>query len=198
MRRSRWVAAPLTTMVVTAVALGGCAKEKDESPQEQAPQQGYAQVPATTVDGADPNAGALEKQDAENQGDPRRDPQWVMTQAGQVLFTWYPVTDTNRGDATVRAAEFLAPELVHDTPSITPGQQWQQWREEGAVINAKARVLDEAHPPDTDTTMWRVVEVVQSKTTGAGVQRIEPSTTVWMVCERRPDGTWTVNDYRLM
>lgn len=199
MNRRAWVAGPLVAMVVMGGALGGCSRGAEEpaAPAETAQQQ-HAQVPPGTVASPDQLAKQSQSGGAAGEEDPGRDPQWVMVQAGQALFTWYPVTDANRGAATERAAQFLVPELVHGTPSIQPGQQWQQWREEGAVINAQARVLDETHPPDTDTMVWRVLEVVQSKTTGAGVQRVEPSTTVWMTCERQPDGTWKVKDYRLM
>lgn len=198
-RHAAWGAAPLAVMVVIGAALGGCSRDAADPPQQGTAQQGYAQespdrvVSPGELAKAPPASGAA----AEDE-DPRRDPQWVMVQAGQALFTWHPVTDANRGAATERAAEYLAPELVHATPSIQPGQQWQQWREEGAVINAQARVLSEEHPPDTDTMVWRVVEVVQSKATGSGMQRVEPSTTVWMACEKQPDGTWKVKDYRLM
>jgi len=198
MNRHSRGAALLTAMVVMGSALGGCARDDAELPPEETATQGYAQQsPATVVSPDQPTTQVPPGGDAGGE-DPRQDWQWVMVRAGQALFTWYPVTDANRGAATERAAEFLAPELVHATPEIQPGQQWLQWREEGAVINAQARVLSEAHPPDTETMVWRVVEVVQSKTTGSGTQRVEPSTTVWMTCERQPDGTWRVKDFRLM
>lgn len=191
------VAKPIAVMVVMTAGLVGCTTEEEPPPQEQVAQEGYSQqsIPPPSSNGitaAEPQGEAL------GDADTRRDPQWVMVQASEALFSWRPVTDVNRGDATVRAAEYLVPELVHSTPSISPGQQWQAWREEGAIITAEARLLDETHPPDTETTRWRVLEVVQSKVTGGGVQQVEPTTTVWMACERQKDGTWLVKDYRQM
>lgn len=197
MMLSRGIAKSLAAMVVMAAGLAGCAPEEEAPSQEQVSQQGYSQQsvpPAGETEAAAPEPQGEASEDT----DPRRDPQWVMVQASEALFSWQPVTDVNRGDATVRAAEYLMPELVHSTPSISPGQQWQMWREEGAIITAEARLLDETHPPDTETTRWRVLEVVQSKATGEGIQQVEPTTTVWMACERQKDGTWLVKDYRQM
>lgn len=197
MMPSRGIAKSVAAMVVMAAGLVGCASEEERPPQEQASQQGYSQQ-SLPPSWSDDTTAAEPQGEALDDTDPRRDPQWVMVQASEALFSWRPVTDVNRGDATVRAAEYLMPELVHSTPSISPGQQWQVWREEGAIITAEARLLDEAHPPDTETTRWRVLEVMQSKVTGGGVQQVEPATTVWMACERQKDGTWLVKDYRQM
>lgn len=101
-------------------------------------------------------------------------PESVMVAAAQALFSYTPATDRNQLDAVNRAAPLLderyyndnAPSLIALAP-IT-GRQWEQWREQDAVVTATATVTSDEHPEDKPAKVSRVVAVQVNATDPSG------------------------------
>lgn len=169
--------------VALAVLVAGCSGADDEAADREA----YAQVQvdpggATSVDGGE----AAEPQPT--------DPEAVLTAAAEQLFTWYPVSDANRGQATVRAADLLEPQLVNPTEKIRADAQWREWADNGMTITASATISPETHPPDTADRFSRVVVVNQVETSPSGERDLDP-TVLFMTANRHSDGTWRVSEF---
>lgn len=122
------------------------------------------------------------------------DPDQVIANALQTMFTWKPTTDASPNSAYQRAAMYLSGGLAKQTsnpPGPSAGSQWEQWRADGATINAQAYFVADETPPNSDDQMHRVVVIVQSVLTTDGRFVDEIRYTAWVTASKSNDG-WRV------
>ena len=182
--------------LAAAVMMAGCAQadngdDQGGQPPQQWPQETIAAAPET----AEPSAPGSSAPVSEEQMQ-RTDPEAVLVAAAGELTTWYPVTERNRGASTVRAARWLEPRLVNETPELRPDAQWMEWTQAGATISSRVRIAEEKHPPDSDTQVTRAVVVEQTMHSPSGEKAVEPALAMWLTCTKGEDGKWRVSEFR--
>jgi hypothetical protein len=126
------------------------------------------------------------------------DPDQVIANALETMFTWDPTKEDSTDVAYQRAAIYLSGDLGGQTgDSAAPGEgsQWQQWRAAGATIAAKAYFVADETPPNSDTEMHRVVVVVQSATTADRRLVDEIRHTAWVTAKKSDNG-WRVTNIK--
>jgi hypothetical protein len=124
----------------------------------------------------------------------RSDPNQVIANALQTMFTWKPKVDDSANTAYQRAAIYLSGDLakqVDKAPGPRPGSQWEQWRADGATIAAQAYFVADETPPNSEEQMHRVVVIVQSALTADGRLIDEIRHTAWVTADKSNDG-WRV------
>jgi hypothetical protein len=122
------------------------------------------------------------------------DPDEVIANALQTMFTWKPTRDASPDDAYQRAAIYLSGDLANqadNTPGPRPGSQWEQWRAGGATIDAQAYFVADETPPNSDDQMHRVVVIIQSALTADRRLIDEIRHTAWVTADNSDDG-WRV------
>jgi hypothetical protein len=121
------------------------------------------------------------------------DPDKVIALALVTMFTWNPTGDASPSTAYERAAIYLTNDLAKQIGAAEPGpgSQWEQWRTNQATIAAKAYVVADETPPNSDDQMHRVVVIVQSATTADHRLIDEIKYTAWVVATRSNAG-WRV------
>jgi hypothetical protein len=125
-------------------------------------------------------------------------PDQVIANALETMFTWNPTKEASSDVAYKRAAIYLAGDLAKqggDTPPPGPGSQWQLWRAAGASVAAKTYFVADETPPNTDTEVHRVVVVVQSATTPDGRLVDEIRHTAWVTVEKS-NNRWRVTNIK--
>ncbi|MCT1515310.1 hypothetical protein [Dietzia cercidiphylli] len=186
----------VTLLLAAAVVMAGCAQadpgeaQDGQSPQ-QWPQETIAAAPESPESPAAPSSAAPAEEQLQ-----RTDPEAVIVAAAGELTTWYPVTERNRGASTVRAARWLEPRLVNETPQLRPDAQWMEWAQAGATISSRVKVAEEEHPPDSDTQVTRAVVVEQTMHSPSGEKAVEPALAMWLTCSKGDDGLWRVSEFR--
>lgn len=122
------------------------------------------------------------------------DPDQVIANAVQTMFTWHPSRDASPNAAYQRAAIYLSDDLVEQADTATqprPGSQWDQWRLDNATVAAQAYFVVDETPPNSTDQMHRVVVVVQSALTEDDRLIDEIRHTAWVTATRSDDG-WRV------
>jgi hypothetical protein len=122
------------------------------------------------------------------------DPDQVIANAVQTMFTWDPGRDDSPNAAYQRAAIYLSDDLAQqadDTAEPRPGSQWEQWRLDGATVAAQAYFVSDETPPNSNQEMHRVVVVVQSAMTSDRRLIDEIRRTAWVTATHSGDG-WRV------
>lgn len=196
MNRTRKYQRYLVSTLAAVVLAAGCAqKDKGDDQGGQPPQQ-WPQQTIAAATGTPPVAEPSAAAPADEGEVQRADPEAVIVAAATELTTWYPATENNRGASTVRAARWLEPRLVNDTPQLRPDAQWMAWAAEGAKISSVVRIAEEKHPPDTDTQVTRAVVVEQTMHSPGGEQAVEPGLAMWLTCTKGRDGLWRVSEFR--
>jgi hypothetical protein len=125
-------------------------------------------------------------------------PDQVIANALQTMFTWNPTKEDSSEAAYRRATIYLAGDLAKQadgTPSPGPGSQWALWRAAGANVTAKVYFVADETPPNTDTEVHRVVVVVQSATTPDGRLVSEIRHTAWVTAGKANNG-WRVTSIK--
>ncbi|WP_067891601.1 hypothetical protein [Nocardia vaccinii] len=91
----------------------------------------------------------------------------VMTAALTTVFSYRPAEHLTAPAAFTAAAPLMDPEFAaRAEPAaallvpITP-VMWQQWAARAVTVTASARVTGDEHPPDTTTSVARVLAVTQ-------------------------------------
>lgn len=123
------------------------------------------------------------------------DPDQVIANALQTMFTWNPTRDASTNAAYQRAAIYLSDDLAKqadNAPEPGPGSQWELWRADGATITAQAYFVDDETPPNSDDQMHRVVVIVQSAMTADRRLSDEIRHTAWVTATKSNDG-WRVS-----
>lgn len=88
-----------------------------------------------------------------------------MVAALQTVFSYRPSEQADQSSSFRVAAPLMTPDFAArwDTAGsvLAPitSMQWQQWSTRGVVLTATARLGEDDHPPDTDTTFARVAAV---------------------------------------
>jgi hypothetical protein len=126
-------------------------------------------------------------------------PDLVISNALETMYTWNPTKEDSAAAAYQRAAIYLSGGLngqAGDTPPPGNGSQWQQWRAVGASVAAKVYLVADETPPNSDTEMHRVVVIVQSATTQDGKLVDEIRHTAW-VTANKADNAWRVTNIKL-
>jgi len=122
------------------------------------------------------------------------DPDQVIANAMETMFTWNPTRDASPDTAYQRAAIYMSADLGKQADQgTTPGggSQWEQWRADGAEITAKVYFVADETPPDSDDLVHRVVVVVQSATTQDHRLIDEIRHTAWVQAAKSNNG-WRV------
>ena len=122
------------------------------------------------------------------------DPDQVIANALQTMFTWKPTVDDSADAAYQRAAIYLSGDLAKqadNAPAPRPGSQWEQWRADGATIDAQAYVVADETPPNSEDQIHRVVVIVQSALTADRRLIDEIRHTAWVTANNSNDG-WRV------
>lgn len=122
------------------------------------------------------------------------DPDEVIANALQTMFTWNPTLDASSNAAYQRAAIYLSGDLAKqadNAPKPRAGSQWEQWRADGATIAAQAYFVADETPPNSDDQMHRVVVIVQSAMTADRRFIDEIRYTAWVTAGNSNDG-WRV------
>ncbi|MEV5835384.1 hypothetical protein [Nocardia sp. NPDC052112] len=89
----------------------------------------------------------------------------VLRAAIAAVFTYRPETQADQRVAFQLAKPLLEPEFAAAGESaatvLTPitAARWQQWRTQHVGMTATARITGDDHPPDTATSMSRVLAV---------------------------------------
>ncbi|NKS56576.1 hypothetical protein GS504_03265 [Rhodococcus hoagii] len=124
-------------------------------------------------------------------------PESVMVAAAQALFSYTPAADRNQLDAVNRAAPLLDERYYNDNAqsliALAPitGRQWEQWREEKAVVTATATVTSDEHPEDKPAKVSRVVAVQVNATDPSGRTVDSISFAAYMTATKL--GVWRVS-----
>jgi hypothetical protein len=125
-------------------------------------------------------------------------PDQVIANALETMFTWNPTKEASSDVAYKRAAIYLSGDLAKqggNSPPPGPGSQWELWRAAGASVTAKAYFVSDEAPPNTDTEVHRVVVVVQSATTPDGRLLTEIRHTAWVTVAKSNNG-WRVTNIK--
>jgi hypothetical protein len=115
---------------------------------------------------------------------------------GRLGGGWTRARRTGRWNRRWAASIYLAGGLNDQAGGSPPpgdGSQWQEWRAAGASIVAKAYLVVDETPPNSDSEVHRVVVIVQSAKTGDGKLVDELRTTAW-VTANRADNAWRVTN----
>ena len=126
-------------------------------------------------------------------------PEQVISNALETMYTWNPTKEDSTKAAYQRASIYLAGRLNDQAGGSPPpgdGSQWQEWRAAGASIVAKAYLVADETPPNSDSEMHRVVVIVQSAKTGDGKLVDELRTTAW-VTANKANNAWRVTNIKL-
>ncbi|MFI6956631.1 hypothetical protein ACIBJI_24590 [Nocardia sp. NPDC050408] len=89
----------------------------------------------------------------------------VLSAAISAVFTYQPEIQADQRVAFQHAKPLLAAEFAaageSAAPVLTPitAATWQQWRTQSVTVAATARTTRDDHPPDTATSMSRVLAV---------------------------------------
>ncbi|MHC9293568.1 hypothetical protein ACRCUN_13930 [Mycobacterium sp. LTG2003] len=124
----------------------------------------------------------------------RSDPDQVIANAMQTMFTWNPTRDASPNAAYERAAIYLSDDLAKQADSAAeprPGSQWDQWRLDNATVAAQAYFVVDETPPNSADEMHRVVVIVQSAMTEDRRLIDEIRHTAWITATNSDDG-WRV------
>lgn len=123
----------------------------------------------------------------------RDDPDAVIRDALETMFTWAPAEEDSPAAAYQRAGGYLSDELAGESSTVSvpgPGTQWLQWRANNAVVEATAYLLADETPTNSADERHRVAVVVQSATVnGSLVDEIRR--TAWVVVGRSEIG-WRI------
>lgn len=122
------------------------------------------------------------------------DPNQVIANAVQTMFTWNPTRDASPNAAFQRAAIYLSDDLAKqadNAPEPRPGSQWEQWRIDDATIAAQAYFVADETPPNSDAQLHRVVVILQSAMTPDHRLIDEIRHTAWVTANNSSDG-WRV------
>jgi hypothetical protein len=122
------------------------------------------------------------------------DPDQVIANAMQTMFTWIPTRDASPNAAYQRAAIYLSDDLAKQADNAAeprPGSQWEQWRVDGDTIAAQAYFVADETPPNSADEMHRVVVIVQSAMTADRRLIDEIRHTAWVTAKHSNDG-WRV------
>lgn len=121
------------------------------------------------------------------------DPDEVIRDGLETMFTWIPAEDDSPSDAYQRASDYLSPELAGEAGTVGvpgPGTNWDSWRSANAMIEASAFLLADETPPNSPTERHRVAVVVQNATVnGSLIDEIQR--TAW-VTAGVTDGAWRI------
>lgn len=116
-----------------------------------------------------------------------------------VAYTWYPASDASQGDAYERArpwfSDALASTFVNEVPERGPGIQWERWAHAGATVIADVILGCSGCPPDTDNVIHRVATINQTAITDDKVEKVTPTTTLWVTVTRVGD-RWLIDSIR--
>lgn len=160
--------ASLLTVLVLAVLVGACTTDPYE---EEIPTSAAAEA-------ADANLS---------------DPDTVIRDALETMFTWAPAEEDSPAAAYARAGVYLSDALAGEASTVTvpgPGTQWQEWRANNAIVEATAYLLADETPTNSADQRHRVAVVVQSATVnGSLIDEIRR--TAWVVADRS-DSNWRV------
>jgi hypothetical protein len=122
------------------------------------------------------------------------DPDQVIANALQTMFTWKPSVDDSADAAYRRAAIYLSDNLAREAenaPAPGAGSQWEQWRADGATVDAQAYFVADETPPNSEDQVHRVVVVIQSALTSDSRLIDEIRHTAWVTADKSGDG-WRV------
>lgn len=122
------------------------------------------------------------------------------TVALAALRTWYTTdtaTDSSATEAALRSRPLLDAGLytqLHANAGAQSTSQWRQWTQLHVTTTAAVRLVQEGlNPPhDTATTAYRVVQVTQTPTTGAG-QLLPPIERAAYTALSKQPGGWVVS-----
>lgn len=122
------------------------------------------------------------------------------TVALTALRTWYTTTTTTDSSPTaaaLRSRPLLSADLYAQLQTNAGEQstpQWQQWTQLNVTTTAVVRLVQEGlNPPhDTPATAYRVVQVTQTPTTGAGQQLAPIERAAYTALSKQPGG-WVVS-----
>lgn len=121
------------------------------------------------------------------------DPDEVIRDGLETMFTWIPAEDDSPADAYERASDYLSQELadqVGTVPVPGPGTNWDTWRTSNAMIEASAFLLADETPPNSSTERHRVAVVVQNATVnGSLIDEIQRTA---YVTAGLTDGAWRI------
>lgn len=148
----------MTRLLIAAVALltlmvTGCSSSPNPAspqPTETAPTKVMPStlpaLDAATIDTSDPDA--------------------VAIAFAQTSYTLLPGIDPDMNAGMVRAAALLEPKLANDVRGqvgrSSPGYEWNQWAQAGAMVDATAAIDTQEVPPQTDREVYRMVRVTQT------------------------------------
>ncbi|CAG7636086.1 hypothetical protein SIM91_04850 [Rhodococcus opacus] len=143
----------ITAVVLLTLIVAGCSR----SPNPAAPLSTEPSIsrvmPATlptldpaTIDNSDPDA--------------------VAIAFAETSYTLLPGADPDMNAGMVRAAAVLEPKLANDIRAqvgrSSPGYEWRQWAQVGAMVDATAAIDTQEVPPQTDGEAYRMVRVTQT------------------------------------
>lgn len=131
---------------------------------------------------------------------PTSNAETVITTALTRLFTWFPAQEPDTTAAFDRARPLLGPPLIDaDGPGapLTRSIEWGQWAAQGVSVVATAQIVSDEHPPDTPTSVARVVKVTQRPTVVNGGSQPPKVLTAWAIATSRSPGMWVVTSIRI-
>lgn len=127
----------------------------------------------------------------------QNDPESVLVAAAQTLFSYTPVTDASQAAAADRAAPLIDERFYRENRAgflvmaPVPGSQWDRWRQQNAVVTARATITADDHPADAPARVSRVVALTQTATTSDGVVVDQNTFAAYMTVTRL--GVWRVS-----
>lgn len=123
------------------------------------------------------------------------DPDQVAVAFAETSYTLLPAVDPDMNAGMVRAAALLEPKLAADIRGqvgrSSPGYEWRQWAQAGALVDATATIDSQEVPPQTDREAHRMLRVTQNiESSTAFVSRREFVLLLTMV---NSDGSWKIS-----
>lgn len=143
----------VAALSLVAAVVAGCSTSSEESapqPTEAAPTKvlpsSLPALDASTIDTSDPDA--------------------VAIAFAETSYTLLPGVDPDMNAGMARAAAVLEPKLADDIRGqvgrSSPGYEWNQWAQAGAMVDATAAIDTQEVPPQTDREAYRMVRVTQT------------------------------------
>lgn len=133
--------------------------------------------------------------------DPAHSAEAVITTALTRLFTWFPDREADTRPAFDRAKPLLGPPLgaaAGPGAPLSRSIEWGHWAAEKITVVAHVQIVSDEHPPDTASSVSRVVKVTQQPTDRTGKTSGAPKVlTAWAVATSPIPGRWLVTSIRI-
>lgn len=125
----------------------------------------------------------------------------VAVTALTAMWSWTPNADSSRADAVDRAIPWFTAELAKSSTtggSLERGQglEWEQWKDEGARVDAAVTVGCSGCPPDTADRIDRVATVKQTVVHADGSTEAGDTLTIWVAMTKEHAG-WRVAEWTI-